>query len=102
MKTLSANKKKIYCIEGGPDKFPLHDVITPYLAVRGELGELSVVHGVLLKGSRVVVPSTMRLQVLDKVHEGHQGIVKSRESALQDFSMVAWSQLRNPGHGREL
>ena len=37
---------KIYCMEGWPDKFHLHDAIKPYWTVRGEL---SVVHGVLLK-----------------------------------------------------
>ena len=62
---------KIYCMEGWPDKFHLHDAIKPHWEVRGEL---SVVHGVLLKGSRIVVPSTMRLQVLHKVHKEHQGI----------------------------
>ena len=82
---------KIYCMEGWPDKFHLHDAIKPYWAVRGEL---SVVHGVLLNASRIVVPSTMRLQVLDKVHEGHQGIVKSRERAK---TSVWW-----PGLSREI
>ena len=69
---------KIYCVEGWPDKFHLHDAIKHYWTVRGEL---SVVIGVLMKASRIMVPSTMRLQMLDKVHEGHQGIVKSRECA---------------------
>ena len=82
---------KIYCMEGWPDKFHLHDAIKPYWTVRGEL---SVVHGVLLKASRIVVPSTMKLQVLDKVHEGHQGIVKSRERAK---TSVWW-----PGLSREI
>ena len=62
---------KIYCMEVWPDKFHLHYAIKPYRVVRGELEELSVVHKVLLKGSRIVVPSTTRLQVLNKVHEGH-------------------------------
>ena len=34
-----------------------------------------------MKSSRIVVPSAMRLQVLDKVHEGHQGIAKCRDRA---------------------
>ena len=59
---------KKYCMEGWPDKFHLHDAVKPYRLVRGEL---SVLHGILLKSSRIVVPSAMRLQVLDKVHEGH-------------------------------
>ena len=69
---------KKYCMEGWPDKFHLHDAVKPYWVVRGEL---SVLHRILLKSSRIVVPSAMRLQVLDKVHEGHQGIGKCRERA---------------------
>lgn len=69
---------KSYCIEGWPDKFHLHDAVKPYWPFRGDL---TVVHGILLKLSRIVVPSAMRLQVLDKIHEGHQGIVKCREQA---------------------
>ena len=74
-------------MEGWPDKFDLHDAIRPYWAVRGEL---STVHGVLLRASRTMVPSTMRRQVLDKVHEGHQGIVKSRKCAV---TSVWWPSL---------
>ena len=74
-------------MEGWPDKCHLHDAIKPYWAVRGEL---SVVHGVLLMASRIMVPSTMRLQVLDNVHEGHQGKVKSRKRAK---TSVWWSSL---------
>ena len=71
---------KSYCLEGWPDKFHLNDalIFKAYWSVRGEL---TVVHGELLKSSRIVVPSAMKLQVLDKIHEGHQGIVKCRERA---------------------
>ena len=80
-------KIKIYSMEGWPDKFHLHDAIKPYWAVRGEL---SVVHGVLLKGPRIVLLPTMRLQVLDKVHEGNQDIVRSQEDAK---TLVWWPGL---------
>ena len=82
---------KSYCMEGWPDKFHLHDAVKPYWPFRGEL---TVVHGILLKSSRIVVPSAMRLQVLDKVHEGHQGIVKCRERAK---TSIWW-----PGLSREI
>jgi len=52
--------------------------VKPYWPFRGDV---TVVHGILLKSSRIVVPSAMRLQVLDKVHGGHQGIVKWKERA---------------------
>ena len=37
--------------------------------------------GLLMKGNRLVIPVSMRLDVLDKLHEGHQGITKCRERA---------------------
>lgn len=40
--------------------------------------ELSVVDGVLLKGSRIVIPGRLRKQTLQLAHEGHQGIVKTK------------------------
>ena len=52
--------------------------VKPYWSARREL---TTAHGILLKSTRVVVPSAMKLQVLDKIHEGHQGIVKCRERA---------------------
>ena len=82
---------KSYCLEGWPDKFRLNDALKPYWSARGEL---TTVHGILLKSTRVVVPSAMKLQVLDKIHEGHQGIVKCRERAK---TSVWW-----PGLSREV
>ena len=71
-------KIKEYCLEGWPEKFRLHDAIKPYWSVKGEL---TVVQGILLKSSRLVIPSPMRLDILDRVHEGHLGIVKCRDRA---------------------
>ena len=69
---------KEYCLDGWPDKHPLNDVIRPYWAYRGEI---TVVQNILLDVSRIVIPSSMRLEILDKIHEGHQGITKCRERA---------------------
>ena len=56
----------------------LHVAIKTYWLFRGEL---TIVQGVLLKSSRLVIPSSMRLDILDQVHEGHLGIAKCRERA---------------------
>ena len=44
-------------------------------------GELTVQAGLLVKGSRLVIPKSMRLEILDALHEGHQRITRCRERA---------------------
>ena len=44
-------------------------------------GVLSVTDAILLHGSRIVIPASLRSDILDKIHEGHQGITKCRELA---------------------
>ncbi len=41
--------------------------------------ELTYVGQVVLRGTRIVVPKKLQRRVLDLVHEGHQGIVKTKE-----------------------
>ena len=64
-----------YCEEGWPNIHKLPSVLSPYWSSRGEI---SVVRGLLLKGSRLIIPSSMRLEILERIHEGHQGIAKCR------------------------
>ena len=45
------------------------------------VNELSVVDSVLLKGQRVVVPDSMKTQMLTLIHEGHLGIEKCKRRA---------------------
>lgn len=42
---------------------------------------LSIVDGLLVYGNRIVVPESMRSAVLDRIHDGHQGITKCLERA---------------------
>lgn len=42
------------------------------------LGELSVVKGILLKGTKVVVPEAMRHEMLKRIHRGHIGLNKCK------------------------
>ena len=50
----------------------------PYWAVREDL---TVVDGVLFKGARIVVPSSMRKDMLGRIHEAHQGVVRCKQRA---------------------
>ena len=45
------------------------------------LDELDVIDGVLLKGKRVIVPSSLRAEMLDRIHEGHMGREKCKRRA---------------------
>ena len=71
---------KEYCFESWPEKHLIPSAIRPYWMERANL---TVVQNVLLKGSRIVIPSAMRLDVLDRLHEAHMGINKCRERAKQ-------------------
>lgn len=62
-----------------------HQTVTrlkPYYLIREELW---VSHGLLWRGERVIVPSTMRPKLKKLIHEGHLGIVKCRLRARQSF-----------------
>ena len=50
--------------------------------------ELTVIDGMLVRGHRIVVPTSMRSEVLVKLHIGHQGVTKCRELA----SLSVWWQ----------
>lgn len=47
--------------------------IRPYYPFKTDL---VLQDGLLVKGGRLVSPSTMRKEMLNLIHEGHQGIVK--------------------------
>ena len=68
-------KQETYCKEGWPERTALTGAIRPYYSV---LSEISVQNGLLMRGNRIIIPSEMRLQMLDKIH---QGIEKCRRKA---------------------
>ena len=53
---------------------------------------LSTLHGCLLYGTRVVIPSTLRPQVLKLLHEGHFGIQRMKQLAR---TAVYWPSIDN-------
>ena len=60
------------------------------VSVKTVRDELSVCDGVILRGSRILIPSSLRGTVLELAHEGHQGIVKCKQRLR---SKVWWPRL---------
>ena len=50
----------------------------PYWDVRDQLSEID---GIILKGERVLVPPSMRKEMLERIHQGHMGIEKLKRRA---------------------
>ena len=69
-----------YCRLGWPDRSQLTEATRPYFPVADEL---SVEEGLLLRGCRIVIPTSMRQDILERLHSGHQGIVKCHARARQ-------------------
>lgn len=44
-----------------------------------ERGSLSETNGLVLRGRQIVIPESMRGDMLLRIHQGHQGLTKSRE-----------------------
>ena len=60
-----------YCQTGWPEKSAIDPLAKPYWEKRGEL---TVSQELLLCGTRIVVPRSLREETLVKLHQGHQEI----------------------------
>ena len=80
-----------YCQSTWPAKHAVPAAVQPYFPMAAEF---TVEQGMLLRGSRIVIPKSLRQMVLQKIHTGHQGITKCRDRARQS---VWW-----PGLSKEL
>ena len=81
-----------YCKEGWPDsiqKFPRS--LSPYWSTRDEISQGQ---GFLLKGPRLIIPASIRPEILDRIHDGHQGIIKCSRRTKES---IWW-----PGLGKQL
>ena len=68
-----------YVQEGWPtDKHKLYGPTGKYW---NERGNLSIRDNLLLRGRRLVIPEVLRQNVLRYLHNGHQGITKTRDNA---------------------
>ena len=70
---------KALCLNGWPAYYS--NVQTSLKAYWDVRDTFTVVDGVLLKDSRFVIPTTLQLDMLEKIHSGHQGITKCRARA---------------------
>ena len=78
-----------YCSAGWPVKSSLSDNMKPY---RKYQGELSVHNNLLFYQNRLVIPKQQQQQVLQKLHNSHQGIQHCR---LQAKSLLWWLHIRS-------
>lgn len=72
--------------EGWPDSCP-DGALTPFFRRRADL---SIINDTLMWGERMVIPSALRAYALDKLHEPHQGVVKTKRLAR---SLMWWPGL---------
>jgi len=65
----------LYCQQGWPERHQIRGELLHYWSIRSEL---TICDGLLLYGSRIVVPKSLQHETLSKIHQGHQGIEKCR------------------------
>ena len=74
-----------YCTDGWPES----EKTGPYWAIASEL---SIYDDILMRGSRMVIPMSLRESILQKIHDGHQGIAKCRRTAARS---VWWPKIND-------
>ncbi len=67
---------KQFVLQSWPKKKPTDPQLRSYFSVRDELSHS---RGVIFRGTRAVIPEQLRNQVLQLAHEGHPGIVKTKQ-----------------------
>ena len=79
-----------YVQHGWPERSPKG----PFGKYWKERGNISLHEGLLMRGSRIMIPQSMQPDVLRYLHDGHQGITKTRAKAADS---VWW-----PGISRDI
>ena len=78
-------KIKTYVVSGWPASIKsLEPEIRPYWGIHNDI---SIVDGLVMAGSRIIIPSSSRTEVLREIHQGHQGETKCM---LRAKSAVYW------------
>ena len=80
-----------YVQNGWPEeKRRIHGPISKYWSERVNI---SLHSGLLLRGRRIIIPPRLRADVLRRLHDGHQGIAKTRANLASQSG--AWNLPRN-------
>ena len=85
----------LYVREGWPSKSHTDDASTDGYSVndfRKMSSSLSVVHGCMLHGTRIVIPASLKSQVLQLLHIGHFGMQRMKQLAR---TAVYWPGIDN-------
>jgi hypothetical protein len=83
---LTALKEQAY--EGWPQtnkNIPV--ILKPYWSYRDEI---TIEGGIAMKGHRIMIPTTMQKEILEKLHSAHQGMEKTK---LRARTSVYWREL---------
>ncbi|KAJ8926627.1 hypothetical protein NQ314_020991 [Rhamnusium bicolor] len=72
------SKLKQFALTEWPTKSNLAIELIPYYQYRHDINFSG---NLLLKGTRIIIPPSLHKQVLEFIHEGHQGIVKCKARA---------------------
>ena len=83
-----------YTVNGWPKYAEdVPEQLRPYYAVRADL---SVADGKIIYHNRLVIPSTLQSEILELIHDGHQGVTKCRERAKMSVSNCEFCQENLP------
>ena len=75
MEDHECSKLREYCVTHRPRISSIESSLKPYWKVRGSL---TLCDGLLLYNSSIVVPPSLRREILSKIHEGHWGVERCR------------------------
>ena len=86
LKQIQEEAQKNVCLSATVDYTCKEEVKLAALPMYPYRRELSIINGILTKGDRMVIPPSMRKEILGRIHEGHFGMSKCREQAKQSVS----------------
>ena len=74
---------KQFTLTGWPQQTQqIPPAVKPYFAIRGEI---TYNEGLLLKGQRIIIPTSLRPSMKEIIHQGHNGIARCKSRARQSI-----------------